>query len=445
MKRFKLTTQLIIIFSSVTLFSSLVFGLISYRNYQTVYRGLTRNEISTYIDTVKFSPREVPDKSYLGYIYFTVKREGLFTVNLVGQPIYSDNVVTMTNGNEAIQKELLEKGYEDGFQVKASNKKTYFLVIRNVSKNSITQEDTYIIGVMDNSYITALKNSTAQDEVLLTFYGTFAAFAIITVLGNVILALWSRFIAKRVKQIQQEVNLFTRTGYTNKVVINGNDEVKELADAVEKLRLAILRNEKTKQEMFQNLSHDLKTPISVIASYAEAIRDGITGIEDSNIIIKQSEKLQQKVKMMLDINKLEYISDKSTYEEVNIKSVINNVVNNNKLRLQHLEIILDLDDSTFRGIKEHFHTVVENIVDNAIRYASKTIIIKLKNKELSFYNDGPEIEEKYINELFKPYEKGSKGQFGLGMSIVQKTVNTFDLTLEVKNAKPGVIFIIKTQ
>ena len=157
--------------------------------------------------------------------------------------------------------------------------------------------------------------------------------------------------------------------------------------------------------MFQNLSHDLKTPISVIASYAEAIRDGITGIEDSNIIIKQSEKLQQKVKMMLDINKLEYISDKSTYEEVNIKSVINNVVNNNKLRLQHLEIILDLDDSTFRGIKEHFHTVVENIVDNAIRYASKTIIIKLKNKELSFYNDGPEIEEKYINELFKPYEK----------------------------------------
>ena len=110
------------------------FGLISYRNYQTVYRGLTRNEISTYIDTVKFSPREVPDKSYLGYIYFTVKREGLFTVNLVGQPIYSDNVVTMTNGNEAIQKELLEKGYEDGFQVKASNKKTYFLVIRNVSK-----------------------------------------------------------------------------------------------------------------------------------------------------------------------------------------------------------------------------------------------------------------------------------------------------------------------
>ena len=46
--------------------------------------------------------------------------------------------------------------------------------------------------------------------------------------------------------------------------------------------------------------------------------------------------------------------------------------------------------------------------------------------------------------MFKPYEKGSKGQFGLGMSIVQKTVNFFNMSLSVKNEEPiGVSFIIE--
>lgn len=446
MRKFKLSTQLIILFSTVTLFSSLVFGLISYRNYQTVYMGLAKNEISTYIETIKYQPREVDNKSYLGYIDFIVKREGLFKVNLVGQPIYSDNVKEMTNNNEAIMLEILEKGYAgDQFEIHTKDKQTFYVLIRSVSKNPITQEDRYIIGVMDDAYINALKGTTAQEDVLLTFYGTFVAFAIITLIGNITLVLWSRFVANRVKKIKNEVSHFTSSGYQNELRLEGNDEIKELADAVESLRIEILRNEKTKQEMFQNLSHDLKTPISVISSYAEAIRDGITDISDAQIIMKQADKLQQKVKMMLDINKLEYISDKSDYEDIALKSVIQNVVNNNRLRLQAFDVILDLDDSTFKGIKENYHTVVENIIDNAIRYAKSTLIIKLKNKELSFYNDGPDIEEKYIESLFKPYEKGSKGQFGLGMSIVQKTVNTFGLTLTVKNANPGVVFIIKEQ
>lgn len=446
MRHFKLSTQLIILFSAVTLLSSLVFGVISYRNYQTVYMGLAKNEVSTYIETIKYQPREVENKSYLGYIEFTVVREGVFRVNLVGQPYYSNNVRTMTNDNDAIMLEILEKGYTgESFEIKTKDNEIYYVLMRSVSKNPLTQEDRYIIGVMDDTYIKALKNTTAQEEVLLTFYGTFVAFAFITLTGNIILLLWSRLVGNRVKKIKNEVSNFTNSGYKNELKLTGSDEIKELADAVENLRIEILSNEKTKQEMFQNLSHDLKTPISVISSYAEAIRDGITDVSDAQIIIKQAEKLQQKVKMMLDINKLEYISDVSTYEDISIKSVIHNVINNNKLRLQPFDVILDLDDSTFKGIREHYHTVVENIIDNAIRYANKTIIIKLKNKELSFYNDGPDIEEKYIETLFKPYEKGSKGQFGLGMSIVQKTVNTFGLTLQVKNAKPGVIFIIKEQ
>jgi two-component system sensor histidine kinase CssS len=70
-------------------------------------------------------------------------------------------------------------------------------------------------------------------------------------------------------------------------------------------------------------------------------------------------------------------------------------------------------------------------------------LITLKNKKLTFYNDGEPISQKFIDQHFRPYEKGQKGQFGLGLSIVQKTCEHFNLMLKVQNIKDGVMFTIE--
>ena len=202
-------------------------------------------------------------------------------------------------------------------------------------------------------------------------------------------------------------------------------------------------NEATKQEMFQNLSHDFKTPISVIKSYAEGMEDGIIDLKGAKTIAEQAEKLEQKVLRLLEYNKLEYIASDLELEDIKMKEVVRQVLKDYKVLLQDINVSVKLDDSTFKGIKENYITVVSNILDNATRYAKTKIIITLKNGTLSFYNDGAPIEEKYITNLFKPYEKGTKGQFGLGMSIVQKTVNRFGYKLSVKNVRGGVLFRIE--
>ena len=208
------------------------------------------------------------------------------------------------------------------------------------------------------------------------------------------------------------------------------------------MRRQIEQSEKTKQEMLQNVSHDFKTPIAVIQSYAEAISDGISDPKEAAIIIKQAELLNQKVKQLMELNKLEYLKSQQEYEVIKIKDIIINIVNNQKYR-SNLEFIVDLDDSSYYGIKENFYTAFNNIVDNAIRYAKTKIIITLKNKKLTFYNDGEPISQKFIDQMFKPYEKGQKGQFGLGMSIVQKTCTHFNLKLSVENIDEGVRFTIE--
>ena len=59
------------------------------------------------------------------------------------------------------------------------------------------------------------------------------------------------------------------------------------------------------------------------------------------------------------------------------------------------------------------------------------------------YNDGDVIDEKVLNNIFTPYEKGVKGIFGLGLSIVDKTLHLLNYNISIENVKNGVKFIIK--
>ena len=77
-----------------------------------------------------------------------------------------------------------------------------------------------------------------------------------------------------------------------------------------------------------------------------------------------------------------------------------------------------------------------------MRYADKKIEITLKNDNIIMYNDGPNIDENILNDIFTPYKKGINGQFGLGLSIVKKTLMLCGYEITVKNEKKGISFVI---
>lgn len=442
MRKIKLSSQLLILYTTVTVLSAVVFGLVTYRNYEIVYLGIVQNEMNTYLEAVVDDPKEFENKPYLGYITAYVETNNL-KKDVRGALNTSTNAELLVPNLE-IQKEIIlaaEAGY---FEFLATNGQTYYVGIIKISDISSTITH-YLVGVMDSTYVSNIKRTSAQSDVLLSFVGTFVTFAVIIVVGNVILALWSREMTKRIKNLSNQVKKLGETGYQKQIEITGNDEISDLGNNVEQMRLEIEHNERTKQEMFQNLSHDFKTPISVIRSYAEAIEDEISDSSDASIIIEQAGKLEEKVRRLLEYNKLEYIDSTIPLEEVKLKNVIKEVLDDYRIILSKFKVIVKYDDTIFKGLRENWITVVSNILDNATRYAKSKIIIRLKNNKLSIYNDGPPIEQKYISALFKPYEKGTKGQFGLGMSIVQKTVNRFGYRLSVENISGGVVFTIEPQ
>lgn len=328
-----------------------------------------------------------------------------------------------------------------------SNDPRHSFNVKGIYTNKKNQKIYYFYETRDETNFrlvltdTKYTNARVQSTVLINC----TIFLGVMLLTICVLFFWSNGLAKRLKKIQNHILLLPSSKYENEYVDDGMDEVGTLSRSVEHMRKEISTNEKTKQEMLQNLSHDFKTPIAVIKTYAEAMVDGVEDVNSATAkIIEQADILKNKVNKLLQYNSLEYLSKDKEFEDVVMNEIINDLVKNYKYQLADIDFELDLeDDVTFKGYRENWYTVVDNIIDNAKRYAKTKIKIVLRKGYLRIYNDGEHISEDFINSSFKPYEKGSKGQFGLGMSIAQKTIYFFGMKLVVKNEEVGVSFIIE--
>lgn len=417
MKEIKLATQLNLIFSIVTLLTSLIFMIALNRVFADFRASQNEVQLSAYLNDVRQNLSNPPVSEYNGYV-----------ISSNGIVLISSNLVILDDhytATEIVNMMTIWPGQTRHIEIDGEH--YYFRIDRRPN-------DNYIIVFTSEDYLSAFGSSFS----LLVRI----SFIALVLLGNVIILMWSRITVDRIKRLQGEVQVLRRNNYQEPIEVDGSDEITDLAKAIEKMRQEIQAADKTKQEMLQNISHDFKTPIAVIQSYAEAIGDGISDVKEAEVIVKQAETLNQKVKQLLELNKLEYLKDSAEFEDVRIKDVIINIVNNQKYRTA-TEFVLDLDDSTYFGVKENFYTAFSNIIDNGLRYAKTKIVIQLKNKKLTFFNDGEPIGEKFIDHVFKPYEKGQNGQFGLGMSIAQKTCTHFNLMLKVENVTGGVCFTIE--
>ncbi len=426
MRKWKLVTQINVIFTLVTL----VIGSIFFVTLSMVVRN-TRVQQNIDQLNIYFEQIQSPDIPYNQYNGYAIYRNGTIQLPLSSNygiiqdafPTYASLYSYYWYNWRSLSNQSSVKTYDH-------HGVTYYFIV----SQSSTQSGTVYIAFTDEAYLEANPSPfTALIQ---------ASFISMILIGNIIILIWSRSIVDRIKHLEAEVGQLGRNDYAIPVAIDGHDEITDLSLAIEKMRQEIELNDKIKSEMLQNVSHDFKTPISVIQSYAEAIADGVSDPKEAIVIVKQVEILNQKVKQLLEFNKLEYMKDPSEFEPVTIKDIIMNIVDNQKFRTD-LTFVTNLDDSTYYGIKDNFYTMFSNIVENALRYAKTTIEITLKRKKLTFFNDGEPISEKFIDTRFKPYEKGDKGQFGLGLTIVQKTAQHFNLNVKVENVENGVLFTIE--
>ncbi len=300
------------------------------------------------------------------------------------------------------------------------------------------QENELRIAIANETYLSKVKNDFMV-SVMTIFLLSFALIAII-------IFVWSSIIVKKISKLKSKIDNIDNDNFNHNINFKSDDEIKALASSIEDMRISLKEEEEYKNNMYQNISHDFKTPLTVIKSYVEAVEDGVEEEEKALSVIKeQTNKLEKKVYSLLYLNKLEYLKEtkQDTYEIIDIKKVINDSIEKFKYQRKDVKISSNIDNSKFAGTYDLWETIIDNILNNFIRYADKEIKITVKNNKIILYNDGPNIDEELKQALFNPFKKGIKGQFGLGLSIVKKTLNLLNYDISIKNEKKGVSFIIK--
>ena len=337
-------------------------------------------------------------------------------------------IVDINNINKLLSKIDLTTD-EGKFKYKTT---TYYYV-------SSIKNEKIKIAITNDSYITRMKHS-----ILFTI---FKVVGIALILISFSVLVWANSLVNRIKRIKDKIDNINNDKYNYKTDERYHDELYTLDKTVEDMRVYLKEQEEYKNQMYQNISHDFKTPITVMKSYIEAYEDGIeTKKKTLQVIKEQLKKLELKVHSLLYLNKLNYIQDKKDNLNVqyDVSITINAAVDKFKMSRPDVEFVLDIDKKStiFRGNADMWEAIIDNILNNFMRYAKKQVKITVKNNKIILYNDGDVIDEKVLNNIFTPYEKGVNGVFGLGLSIVKKTLHFLNYDISIENFKNGVKFTI---
>ncbi|MFV0249493.1 MAG: histidine kinase dimerization/phospho-acceptor domain-containing protein [Bacilli bacterium] len=302
--------------------------------------------------------------------------------------------------------------------------------------------DDYIvkIAITDNTYIEQIKKEF--------FYVLIPVLAGPLFLISIMLILWVSGLLTKIEYLKIKIDNISNENFKDKLKYRTDDELKVLSDTIDNMKISLKKQEEYKNQMYQNISHDFKTPLTVIKSYIEASEDSMIDKNEAHRVIKeQINKLELKVHSLLYLNKLNYIKENENYthEFVDIIPILNESLEKFKYHRLDLkwEVLINDKKTIYRGTLDMWEAIIDNLFNNFIRYADSLIKITIKNNRIVFYNDGPNIDEKVFDDLFTPYKKGINGQFGLGLSIIKKTIALADYEISVKNEKKGVSFMIK--
>lgn len=348
--------------------------------------------------------------------------------------VVGDSVLTTKNLQDELGidnvSSLMKKITNEYGKIEYKHKYYYYYAIEN--------ERVKKIAITNDSYINKTKT-----EILGSIFPIVLGTCLLI---GLILVAWSTIIVKKIEKLKDKVDNIDNPDYNHKLDFEVDDEIKSLGLAIEDMRLSLINQEEYRNQMYQNISHDFKTPLTVIKSYIEAVEDGVEDEATAlNVIKEQTSKLEQKVHSLLYLNKLDYLKDSKNIElvPVDMEEIIKTEVEKFKFHRKELNFIVEYDKkSQFVGTVENWETILDNLLGNFIRYATTTIKITAKQNKLILYNDGDNISNDYLEGIFTPFRKGIKGQFGLGLSIVKKTLNIMNYDITINNEKKGVSFII---
>lgn len=242
---------------------------------------------------------------------------------------------------------------------------------------------------------------------------------------------------------------------------------KPLIDIIESER----EEEHRRKDFVATISHELKTPITIISGQLEGMIYNIGKYKDRDTYLKKSydatQELKDLVNEMMDISKSEILEADLKLSIINISNLLDKLVKRQAFLIEekNMKTTISIEKNIeIEADEEKITKAINNIINNAIKYSpeGQNIIIRLykeninknsrKNINQKIYleveNTGTKIEKKYLDEIFNPFFRIEKsrsrktGGSGLGLYIVSQILKSHGFEYNVKNKSNSVVFTV---
>lgn len=372
-----------------------------------------------------------PSKNRLTNRYKTVTQIE-FTGTISKLQLPSKAEVRLANDIETLQAvqyfaELIRNGTANSQQLN-----TYIIDSGENIKNSI-----FVKPIIENGEITeyafAIASLQPVNEAMLVLKDYYVYALIIVFLVIILLSFYySKIIVKPLIKINRVTKKMANFDFSEKLPVTADDEIGGLSgsintlsvnlkDRIDRLNVAntklqqdIERErqlEKTRKEFISGVSHELKTPLSVIRSFAEGIKDGVSKDTTyyTDVILEETENMNRLIVEMLELAKLESGTYKLDMTTFSIGELIQQVYTKLLFSMEekHLQVNIDVDSSiVVKANRSRIEQVVVNLLSNAIRYTPDgekiqvSVIAMEDTVKVEIENTGNPIPEESLEKIW---------------------------------------------
>jgi len=323
----------------------------------------------------------------------------------------------------------------------------YYVYAKRISEGGEGEDPTYLILMSSLSYISDVL-SLIQKQL-----------GIISVVVIVITFFVSLLIASNLSNplvnTTKTVKRLARGDFSAEFVANGYSEIKELSDSLNYMKEELKKTSVLQRELLANVTHDLKTPLTMVKAYAEMIKD-ISGDnkekrdKHAQVIIDEADRLTMLVNDILNLSKVQSNVDELDIERVNLSLLTNKVIDHFSSFSEKNGYVINA--SVEEGIQvecdsKKIEQVLYNLIGNAINYTGENktveVFLSVNEKKAVFevVDSGKGIDEDKIDTIWEKYYRASdthkrpvKGT-GLGLSIVKAILEAHNLRYGVVSKK----------
>ncbi|MBR0597182.1 sensor histidine kinase [Sinanaerobacter chloroacetimidivorans] len=469
----KIAFRLILYFSATLLLFSISIGSVFMMLFKVHTIELQKSELENRATTIAATVSELLNDTrnnpgmrmgmmsggqggYMAYLRFLddiamadvwIVDENLELITIGHMGIQSFNYADLPKDAETVVKEVFQGSttFSEGF--------SDLLETPTLTVGTPIQQDGKVIGaLLLHSPVNGIHDAIDQGFQILAISVSIAL--VLSIILSILLAI---SFTRPLKKMKNSTVQLAGGDYSVKTGVHSKDEIGALASAIDTLseQLEVASKEsdhlmKLRRDFVANISHELRTPVTVIRGSLEALCDEV--VVDSEQIknyyrqmLNESIFLQRLVDDLLDLSRLQNIDFKIEMQELNLCDVLNDVVRSarNIASGKNIEIQYKQDSLLCMVVGDYgrIRQMLMIILDNAIKFSSENsmVSISLQNREISIRDSGVGIPQEDLPFIFDRFYKSkseqNKNGTGLGLSIAKQIAERHHIQVSVNSSQ----------